>query len=76
MRWTLEGLYRSPALFNAYGESLRETTAKTDTENLFLLEMQEEADGRAFWAGALANPLPALGVCREVRPVLLQVRGE
>ena len=32
----------------------------------------EEADGRAFWAAALANPLPALGVCREVRPTLLQ----
>ena len=35
----------------------------------------EEADGRAFWAAALANPLPALGVCREVRPTLLQVSG-
>ena len=32
----------------------------------------EEADGRAFWAAALANPVPALGVCREVRPTLLQ----
>ena len=54
LRWTLEGLHRSPALFHAYGESLRETTAKTDTENLFLLEMQEEADGRA---GAGQAPL-------------------
>ena len=32
----------------------------------------EEASSRAFWAAALANPLPALGVCREVRPTLLQ----
>ena len=46
LRWTLEGLYRSPALFNAYGESLRETADKTDTEDFcFLREMQEEADG-------------------------------
>ena len=46
LRWTLEGLYRSPALFNAYGESLRETADKTDTEDFcFLREMQEEKDG-------------------------------
>ena len=33
-------------MFNAYGESLRETADKTDTEDFcFLREMQEEADG-------------------------------
>ena len=32
----------------------------------------EEADDRAFWAAALINPLPALGVAREVRPAVLR----
>ena len=30
------------------------------------------AEDRAFWVGALINPLPALGVAPEVRPSMLQ----
>ena len=32
----------------------------------------EDADDLAFWVAALVNPVPALGVCREVRPRLLE----
>jgi len=32
----------------------------------------EDACERAFWAAALINPLPALGVCAEIRPVVLE----
>ena len=32
----------------------------------------ESADELAWWAAALINPMPALGVCKEVRPMALQ----
>ena len=33
--------------------------------------MPSEIGGRAVWAAALVNPLPALGVCLEIRPSML-----
>ena len=32
----------------------------------------EDADDRALWVAALINPLPALGVSREIRPAVLE----
>ncbi|KAL7483310.1 hypothetical protein ACHAW6_008961 [Cyclotella cf. meneghiniana] len=34
-----------------------------------------EPSERAFWIGALINPLPALGVAMEIRPRLLMAKG-
>jgi hypothetical protein len=34
----------------------------------------ENPDDRAFWTAALINPMPALGVAREVRPAVLEAR--
>jgi len=31
---------------------------------------------RAFWAAALVNPIPALGVCLEIRPALLSCSND
>merc|ERR1712183_216249 len=31
----------------------------------------EEPTERAFWVGALINPIPAMGVAMEIRPALL-----
>ena len=33
-----------------------------------------EPSERAFWVGALINPLPGLGVSMEIRPQLLMAR--
>ena len=32
----------------------------------------DQADDLAFWVAGLINPIPALGVCREVRPRVLE----
>jgi hypothetical protein len=34
----------------------------------------EEPSERAFWVGALINPIPAMGVAMEIRPALLTAR--
>lgn len=34
----------------------------------------EEPSERAFWVGALINPIPAMGVAREIRPALLSAK--
>jgi ATP-dependent protease La (LON) substrate-binding domain len=34
----------------------------------------EEPSERAFWVGALINPIPAMGVALEIRPALLTAR--
>lgn len=36
---------------------------------------EEPASERAFWVGALINPLPGLGVAMEIRPQLLMARS-
>ena len=32
----------------------------------------DDIDDLAFWTAALVNPLPALGVCSEIRPAVLE----
>ena len=34
----------------------------------------EEADDLALWVAALVNPIPSLGVCKEIRPKVLEAR--
>jgi hypothetical protein len=34
----------------------------------------EEPSERAFWVGALINPIPAMGVAMEIRPALLTAK--
>lgn len=40
-------------------------------EQLGEIPPSEEPTERAFWVGALINPIPALGVAMEIRPALL-----
>lgn len=40
-------------------------------EELGEMPTSEEPSERAFWIGALINPIPALGVATEIRPALL-----
>lgn len=35
-----------------------------------------DPSGRAVWAAALINPLPGLGVAREIRPAVLSATGD
>ena len=35
----------------------------------------EEPSNRAFWVGALINPLPGMGVAMEIRPLLLMAQN-
>jgi hypothetical protein len=43
-------------------------------EQLGPIPPEEDPSERAFWIGALINPLPALGVAMEVRPKLLMAK--
>ena len=43
-------------------------------EDLGEIPPASEPSDRAFWIGALINPLPALGVALEIRPALLTAR--
>ena len=49
------------------------TTGQVDAllADLGPLPDADDADDCAFWTAALINPLPALGVCREIRPMVL-----
>jgi hypothetical protein len=38
--------------------------------------MPKNPTGRAFWVAALINPLPALGVCLEIRPAMLSCSND
>ena len=38
--------------------------------------MPTEVGKRAIWAAALVNPLPALGVCLEIRPAMLACKND
>lgn len=38
--------------------------------------MPEELGARAIWVASLVNPLPALGVCLEVRPAMLACKND
>jgi hypothetical protein len=40
-------------------------------ERLGQMPTAERPSDRAFWVGALINPIPALGVAMELRPALL-----
>jgi hypothetical protein len=43
-------------------------------EQLGEIPPSEEPSERAFWVGALINPIPAMGVAMEVRPLLLSAK--
>jgi hypothetical protein len=43
-------------------------------EQLGPIPPEEEPSERAFWIGALINPLPSLGVAMEIRPRLLMAK--
>lgn len=38
--------------------------------------MPDELGDRAIWVASLVNPLPALGVCLEVRPAMLACKND
>jgi hypothetical protein len=38
--------------------------------------MPKNPTDRAFWVAALINPLPALGVCLEIRPAMLSCSND
>jgi hypothetical protein len=40
-------------------------------QRLGVMPTAEQPSDRAFWVGALINPIPALGVAMEIRPALL-----
>jgi hypothetical protein len=40
-------------------------------QRLGIMPTAEQPSDRAFWVGALINPIPALGVAMEIRPALL-----
>jgi Lon protease-like protein len=48
---------------------------ETILERLGNMPMAEEPTDRAFWVGALINPIPALGVATEIRPALLLAKS-
>jgi hypothetical protein len=43
-------------------------------ESLGDIPPEHEPTERAFWIGALINPLPAMGVAMEIRPALLSAK--
>jgi len=38
--------------------------------------MPDEVGARAIWTAAMINPLPALGVCLEIRPAMLACKND
>jgi hypothetical protein len=69
-----------PALIAEWQETLLSTKRERGAGQLHDILAQlgpmpdpENSDDLAFWTAALVNPLPALGVCKEVRPYILQV---
>lgn len=43
-------------------------------EQIGEIPSSEEPSERAFWVGALINPIPAMGVATEIRPALLMAK--
>lgn len=57
------------------------STGKSDEEGMErrlndIGKMPREVGQRAIWIGALINPIPALGVCLEIRPAMLACKNK
>jgi hypothetical protein len=44
---------------------------KSRMDDLGVMPDEDDMTERALWTAALINPLPALGVCLEIRPAML-----
>jgi ATP-dependent protease La (LON) substrate-binding domain len=76
-----ERMYRDiPKLVSQWMERVFES-GKTDREGMArrlkdIGEMPQQLRDRAIWTAALLNPLPALGVCFEIRPAMLACKND
>ena len=76
-----ERMYRDiPKLVSQWMERVFES-GKTDRDGMNrrlkdIGEMPQQLRDRAIWTAALLNPLPALGVCFEIRPAMLACKND